>query len=199
MNADQIKVKLIDHLLKQDNNRAVASEVPFYQGHRRADILQLTDHKTISYEIKSDLDTLVSVEDQLKDYANTFSYCYVVVTTKHLLNVRKKIGSKVGIILVNDGKLKTIRKPQENKRLSKHSLTLSLSAHKIRQLHIERIKNYSIQDQRMYIENYFNLKSLKKCFYDILLEKYFFKYTNFLKDRGEATTLTDLYYLQSSY
>ena len=199
LDADQIKIKLIDFLIEQQDSCVIASEVPFYQGHRKADLIQLSSNKTTAFEIKSDRDNLNKLSKQLNDYNQTFSFCYLVTTPKHLTAARKATPSKTGIIILEDSRLKVVRRPLENKRLSKHSLALALSSQKINKLTEERAQPDAIHEKRLHVENQIATRRLKKYFYQGLVEKYQMKFKNFMMDRGLKTTLTDLYYLQSNY
>lgn len=195
LTADQIKVKLIDYFIDQENLDLLASEVSFYQGYRKADFVQMSENNVTAFEIKSDRDNLLKLKEQMEDYNHTFNFCYLVTTEKHLKKSRELIGAKVGIILIKDRSVIIIRKPLENKRLSKHSLVLSLNCNDLMKLDIG---NYgSLQNKRKKVIEKTNLNILKNYFYQTLLKKYQNKYHDFLLDRGEKTTLTDLYYLQS--
>ena len=44
----------------------------------------MINDRGVVYEIKTDLDNLIRLENQLKDYYKVFSYIYVVVGNKQL-------------------------------------------------------------------------------------------------------------------
>ena len=198
LDANQIKIKLIDFLLTKVDSNLIASEVAFYQGYRKADLIQLASNKITAFEIKSDKDNLHKLPEQLNDYQNTFSFCYLVTTEKHLKNARSLVPQKTGIILIKNGQVEVLRKPMESKRLSKHSLTLGLSGKNIKSLIGDNQKHLPIHHKRTHIEEKTTLTHLKRCFYEDLLEKYQKRYNNFLADRGLKTSMSDLYYLQSN-
>ena len=195
LNADQIKVRLIDHLVRDPQVKLIASEVAFYHGHRKADLIQMNNNAITAFEIKSDKDRLLNLAEQLNDYNNTFSYCYLVTTEKHLNKARKLSPEKVGLILVTSATLQVLRKPKENKRLCKHSLTLGLSLSQLRQM-TDDTHDREVFSVRKKIEKNATLGYLKEIFCRSLIEKYYNQYKNFLSDRGETTTLSDLYYLR---
>lgn len=198
LDANQMKVRLIDFLLNNTESELIASEVSFYQGYRKADLVQLSDSAVTAYEIKSDKDNLVSLSEQMEDYLNTFSFCYLVVAEKHLESARKILPTKVGLIVISDQVVSLVRKPKENKRLSKHSLALALPSQKLLSITRE-LKVPSIYDRRAYVEKATPLESLKEYFYKVLIDRYHGRYINFLSDRGERTSLSDLYYLQANH
>jgi hypothetical protein len=198
LDANQIKIRLIDQILNTSDANLIASEASFYHGYRKADLLSLKNDRITAYEIKSDKDNLKQLSEQIIDYSSTFSYCYLVTTQRHLQNARQLIPNKVGLILVSQSEISVIRKPLENRRLSKHSLVLGLSQKLITDLVDSKRQKLSIYEKREYLEQNVPLTILKRGFISSVFEKYQPKYLNFLFDRGQRTTLTDLYYLQSN-
>lgn len=76
-------------------NTAALTELPI--GNSKADFIMINGRGVV-YEIKTDLDNLIRLEDQLKDYYKVFSYIYVVVGNKQLPHVKEFLkDQKVGI------------------------------------------------------------------------------------------------------
>lgn len=76
-------------------NTAALTELPI--GNSKADFIMINDRGVV-YEIKTDLDNLIRLENQLKDYYKVFSYIYVVVGNKQLPHVKEFLkDQKVGI------------------------------------------------------------------------------------------------------
>lgn len=197
LNADQIKVRFIDELLKSYNLEIIASEVSFFQGYRKADLVCMKDRKTIAFEVKSDRDKVYRINDQLKDYKDTFQFCYLLTTKDQYKKIVNTVPYKVGVIIINDDqKFVTVKQAIENKRLSKHSLVSSINNNKINKV-IKTSKHSTINDKRKYLEEHSTLDNLNDYFIETLKLKYMSKFKKFLNDRGQITTLTDLYYLQS--
>lgn len=67
-------------------NTAALTELPI--ANSKADFVMING-KGIVYEIKTDLDNLLRLENQIADYYKVFSYVYVVVGKKQLNNVRE--------------------------------------------------------------------------------------------------------------
>lgn len=67
----------------------------------------MVNGRGIIYEIKTDLDNLMRLENQIQDYYKVFSYVYVVVGSKQFGKVKELIENlKVGIYELNvNGKL----------------------------------------------------------------------------------------------
>ncbi len=85
-NEKKIKATLIDYLLREGrgSNNIICAEVPFLGGRRWADIVELKENSLVAYEIKSELDSLVNLSDQLADYMDTFNEVYVVLSKKFI-------------------------------------------------------------------------------------------------------------------
>jgi len=80
----------------------------------------VTDDSLVGLEIKSDADTYVRLERQVKDYNLFFDYNYVVVGSTHAKHVNEHIPDSWGIISAEliDGNMDfyVLREPTRNKR-----------------------------------------------------------------------------------
>lgn len=103
-------------LLKKHDlyNTAALTELPI--GDSKADFIMINGRGVV-YEIKTDLDNLLRLENQIKDYYKVFSYVYVVVGNKQLSHVKEFLkDQKVGIYeLTSSGKLICRKKAFYNK------------------------------------------------------------------------------------
>ena len=95
-------------------NTAALTELPI--GDSKADFIMINGRGVV-YEIKTDLDNLLRLENQIKDYYKVFSYVYVVVGNKQLPLVKEFLkDQKVGIYeLTSSGKLICRKKAFYNK------------------------------------------------------------------------------------
>ena len=95
-------------------NTAALTELPI--GDSKADFIMINGRGVV-YEIKTDLDNLLRLENQIKDYYKVFSYVYVVVGNKQLSHVKEFLkDQKVGIYeLTASGKLICRKKALYNK------------------------------------------------------------------------------------
>lgn len=76
-------------------NTAALTELPI--GDSKADFIMINGRGVV-YEIKTDLDNLLRLENQIKDYYKVFSYVYVVVGNKLLPRVKEFLkNEKTGI------------------------------------------------------------------------------------------------------
>ena len=85
-------------------NTAALTELPI--GDSKADFIMINGRGVV-YEIKTDLDNLFRLENQINDYYKVFSYVYVVVGNKQLSHVKQLMrDQKVGIYeMTASGKL----------------------------------------------------------------------------------------------
>lgn len=95
-------------------NTAALTELPISDS--KADFIMINGRGVV-YEIKTDLDNLLRLENQIKDYYKVFSYVYVVVGNKQLSHVKEYLREqKVGIYeLTSGGKLICRKKARCNK------------------------------------------------------------------------------------
>lgn len=95
-------------------NTAALTELPI--GDSKADFIMINGRGVV-YEIKTDLDNLLRLENQIKDYYKVFSYVYVVVGNKQLSHVKEFLkDQKVGIYeLTASGKIICRKKALCNK------------------------------------------------------------------------------------
>lgn len=81
-------------------NTAALTELPI--GESKADFIMING-RGIVYEIKTDLDNLVRLENQIQDYYKVFSYVYVVVGKKQFEKVKDFLKEQsVGIYELSD-------------------------------------------------------------------------------------------------
>ena len=205
LSAFDIKSILADHILQTPSkNSILAVEVPFCYGFRRADMLFLKEDKAHAFEIKSDLDSLGKLEDQIHDYKNTFSYSWLVTTAKHLPQARKKISSSIGIMLIQPNRtIQVIRCARENRRLSKNNLVFLLEKNHLVKLLKEanafpKNKIIEIDKLRKIAEVKLTTNQLVKASYNTLFSRYKKSFELFSFDRGMKTTHDDIYYLSGA-
>ena len=103
-------------------------------GKSRADAILVQENKITGFEIKSDKDNLLRLEDQMKDYTRFCDECYIVTGDKHLEEIPLVVPEFYGIIRIyldedDKVKLEVIREagkdPNESKRRKiKHQMSL---------------------------------------------------------------------------
>lgn len=98
----------------------------FRVGANKADLVLLNGCSTC-YEIKTEYDSLVRLEDQLKSYTKLFTKVFVVCASKMITEVLLLTPINVGVIEFTETcKLKTIREPIENSYIDSELMMKSL-------------------------------------------------------------------------
>lgn len=106
------------------NTATMLSE--FRVGTNKADCVILNG-KSTCYEIKTDYDSLVRLDDQLDAYTQIFDDVYVVCSQKHVKSVLDKTKSSIGVIFLSEKMtFQEIRKARHNEIKNKKLLLQSL-------------------------------------------------------------------------
>ncbi|TDR32155.1 sce7726 family protein [Hydromonas duriensis] len=141
MNENEIREILISFLSKKYSDEADVAfikELFIEQFKQRADLV-LANGKLVTYEIKSELDSLNRLPAQLESYTKHFEETIVVCAEKHVEKVKEIIGLEVGLWAVNiKGEFKAIQKPKKIK-ITKLSWLSHLPVDELRVL----LKQYS--------------------------------------------------------
>ncbi|WP_440255272.1 sce7726 family protein [Candidatus Avelusimicrobium sp.] len=189
--ANEIKINLIDLLVKKHLNPVLGNELLFSKNKRRADIVLLNNNKIIAFEIKGDTDDTRRLSSQIRDYLSTFDEINIICTKKHLKRITCLIPNSVGMIIF-DGKFKSIRKAKKNTRVTKENLIFFMRKS-------ELLKNFKIgttQDTTDEIRNKVArkcpLKTIKRVAFLSLQKRLTPISKLFLKDKGVVTINDDL-------
>ncbi len=193
INANNIKTILIDYLLKNYNIEFIASEVPYLFGYRRADLVAMINNNMVAFEVKSELDSLVKLEVQIKDYVDVFNKVYVVLAKKfEKYAVISKLSKKVGIIYIyKNGEIIIHRKAKEQKILNPQKLVYFF-----RKDEMNKINNIDTRlSLRKTRDIFLKINSTKKIIEyskNSLRSKYLKPFNTFVAEKGEYTIAEDL-------
>lgn len=104
---------------------SVLSELPVAGS--KADVVMINGQGVV-YEIKTDLDNLSRLENQINDYYQVFSYVYIVTGRKHLTKIKEVFqDTKAGIYeLTNTGRLIQRRRASCNREYLSHDIMFRL-------------------------------------------------------------------------
>ncbi len=191
-NEQKIKAQLIDDLIKKNQDQSlICSEVPFLGGKRWADIVEIKKNSLIAYEIKSDLDSLVKLREQLSDYTGTFNEIYVVLSKKfkpkHL-----DLPKHIGYFLVEPGEEKIIlkRKSYKKKHLSKKKLSYFLWRPDM-PTHLRKYKEPMELIRNKVIKSN-TIRSLQNLVIQALKKRYSDRFKLFLKEKSKRTHFSEI-------
>lgn len=195
--AEKMKVKIIEWLLEGHLGFDIARdsiglEILFSRNRRRADML-IVSNEFHALEIKGDLDNLSKLPDQLYDYSNTFDKISMVITTKHLKNIRQLLPRYAGIILFEKNSLRIIRKTTLRKRLDKGSLLMFMGKVQLgKLLKITDVAKYSTDELRFMASEKLSLLLIRCEAYGFLQRKHKKRFNLFLHDKGSSVLADDL-------
>ena len=130
MDDQQIRTSFHSKWLRKhhgDSKTVVINELGLNHGKSRADIA-IINGRLIGYEIKSDLDSLRRLNEQVVSYNAIFDRNYIIVTERHLKNIETVLPEWWGIILAYEGKrcaihFKNIRKSKVNFTVDDYAVT----------------------------------------------------------------------------
>ncbi len=196
-NANFIKSKLIDYVLKTNPNSLIGSELQFASNRGFADLVVVMDNSIVGYEIKAAGDDFRSLKKQLLLYKSVFDYVFVVVTEKHIISAKNLITGKSGLIFINsDGDIEIILKAKLIKSNKKKELLYSMTINFFKEYFCLNKKMTSLETRTILMKN--SLKEIKSAYYDYLKERLYPKNKIFLSELGEKTHFEDVSLLSFS-
>lgn len=189
-NASYLKALLVDFWLAKHKIDLIVNEAPFLKGNRRADLIMIEGNKLIAFEIKSELDSLKSLESQLEDYIKVFDQVYLVISDK-FSNSRelKKISHKIGIILW--GTYFKIKKEARIIKKFKKTDLLSILWRKDLETLLKK-RHLEFDSLIKKVLSCSTIFDIKKQIIDSLMRRYGGTYQCFLQDREDYTSIEDL-------
>jgi len=187
--AEYIKTRvirwLLDGNLSFDPSRdAIGAEVLFSTNRRSADLLILSQNFH-ALEIKGFLDDPRKLEGQLDDYHKTFDKVSVIITLKHLNEIKKIIKPYTGLILFDGKTFKIRRLAKQRKRLDKYSLLMFLNKNELNSLlKVKNNNNFSTDEIRILITKKLSTKKIREAAYSYLKSRYDELFRLFMNDTG---------------
>ena len=188
----RIKAQLIDDLIRKNQNKSIiCSEVPLLGGKRWVDILEIKKDSLIAYEIKSDLDSIIKLQEQLDDYIGAFNEIYVVLSNKFIgkhTNLPKHVGYFV--IEPDEGKIILKRKSKKKIHLSKKKISYFLWKPDM-PIHLRKYKKSMDFIRNKLIKNS-TTQSLQKLAIQALTRRYSDRFKLFLQEKSKKTHFSEI-------
>lgn len=182
--ADEIKLTVIDYLIKKYPKIIIGNEVMYGTAKKVVDLVALYRGQTYAIEIKSEKDNTRRLHEQLKEYARIFDYIIVVTHPKHTAEIMSLSKAKVSIleILNEDVVIKVF--PKRNKPLK------SEMVHSINVSYLKRFlplgKAGETADYiRSQITRKYKVDDIHQMLYGFLKLKLEKRFALYLKERGE--------------
>ncbi|MBE6412115.1 MAG: sce7726 family protein [Opitutales bacterium] len=191
--ANYIKTTLIDFLLKEGGYDLIANEVPFLQENRWADLIAIKEKTLIGFEVKSKLDSLKTLSEQIQDYSIVFNKVYLVLAEKFIDSSEvKNLPKSIGIIkfIEKEKKVELLRKPKSKIRLNKEALLSFLWR---KDLEILLRKKQTREELDKLAIRKLSLKKIQNYVLKSLISRYGKSYQQFLRDcQNNYTTIEDI-------
>ena len=126
--ADEIKLSVIDYLIKKYPEIIIGNEVMYGTVKKVVDLVALYKGQTYAIEIKSEKDNTRRLHDQLKEYARIFDYIIVVTHPKYTAEIMSLSKAKASIFEIFDEEIIVKTPLKRNKPLKGemiHSINIS--------------------------------------------------------------------------
>ena len=137
--------------------QATNQEMRIYQeksiGSSICDVMVVTD-RLIGYEIKSDSDNLLRLDNQIKAYNLFFDKNYIVVSERFSFSVRDVVPETWGIIRIQNDSVVIEREAENNKEVSRYNQLSILWKIELKNLLIKNQLPLCAQKDKGYIKNY---------------------------------------------
>lgn len=187
---DELNFKIeIMNFFGGESQRILNFEFPFDYNKRRCDVLILDNEGTTGIEIKSNIDKLTNLREQLYSYYQAFNTVYVACGEKHI-NEIKSIKGRFGIIFVDKSNTRIVRKPRYRKLLNNHMILDMLDKSILTKE--TGIKLLNKQELIAEIITRFTPSQIQAICYKVLRDKLSPIYNIFLKEKGAHITREDI-------
>lgn len=171
------------------SDKIINFEYPFDYNKRRCDVLIVGNDGTTAIEIKSNLDKLTNLKEQLFSYYQAFNTVYVACGEKHISEI-KSIKGRFGIIYIDNNEIKIIRKPRFRKILNSRMILDMLDKTVLeKETNIKLLSKQQLIDEILLV---YSPSEIQKIYYTVLKNKISPIYDLFLKEKGEHITREDI-------
>ena len=193
-----LRLMLLNHLNRAfaGDDYFLASEARYGTADRRADVLVVAA-ATHAYEIKSDVDSLARLNEQILDYRKCFDYVTVVTTTKHLAVARELSSRSVGLMIEKGDALVPLRRAKLNKRLDRLSLVKLCSRRALLNITNQR-GNIVMPELERLAATTLSLAHLRSLAMAELSRRHLSRFEAFTREASPPYREWDLSYLRSS-
>ena len=192
-----LRIRLLEHIAQAYSGveHFAALEARYSATERRADVLVVSDYSH-AFEIKSDVDRLDRLPEQLKDYRRTFDFVTVVTTPKHTQKVQKMLGRNDGLIAVSSQEAREIKAPKRNKKIIKRNMISMCSKSVLSEILDMPYDSLPLDKIRILAEKKLPLAVLRQATLRELKRRFQNRYDAFLEEARVPYRESDLVLLQ---
>lgn len=191
------KLALLKWLLPEiQDDEVLAAEVPFRDVGRKADLAVLSPTRLHVIEIKGPRDNLDKLEDQARDYLDSFLTVDVALASRFVGTARRMLPQSIGILELDGTSVVRRRKPQTRKLLSKRGALAWLHAKDIQKLLGPTSRGLDITSLRALAEVELSIVQLTAAALKAAYSRSQSRYMAFLSERSDRLILDDLAVLE---
>lgn len=175
----------------------VALEARYSLNDRRADVLVVIENKyTHAYEIKSDIDSLDRLTNQLFDYRHTFDFVTVVTTSKYEKKTKNILNKKDGLLILDNNEVNKIKAPIQNNKIYKRNLITMCSKPVLLTALGSSSGGKDYDDVYGLSEKWLKLEDLRNITFKELERRFKSRYQTFIDEARIPYRDEDLFYLK---
>lgn len=194
-----LKAKCIDFLLSNHqhdlDDYVLINELQFADGRRRADLVEVNGSMNV-FEVKSDLDSLDRLPDQIQDYKNCFDTITIVTTDKHCRQIKEMVPKSVGIFLVREDSVTQVRKAYAYRTFNRYALASFIQNDDLnnisKQLKLAGYSKMTITQKRIHAAKSLSQEELRGYAIKAIKKNYTKQFEGFIKNRGNITLSDDI-------
>lgn len=193
-----LRILLLEHIARTahvDTEYFVALEARYAASDRRADVLVVSDYSH-AYEIKSDVDRLDRLPEQIRDYRQTFDFLTVVTTQLHARKVKKMLGMNDGLIVMSDEGANVVIEAKKNKKIARKNMIFMCSKPVLAKALSVSAEVMSLGEMRKLAERKLSVAELRHVMFRELKRRFKKKYEEFLKEASIPYRESDLVLLK---
>ncbi|HAU5635959.1 sce7726 family protein [Citrobacter amalonaticus] len=188
MNEIDFKIPLTKFFMT-DSSVVLNFEFPFDFNRRRCDMLIASKNEITGIEIKSDIDNLYRLDEQLKSYYTCFNKVYVACGQRHYKEISQIKGS-FGIIYITQDSITIKRKAKTKKELNIFSILDMCDKSSLEKS--TGLKSSSKADLIMGIMSTYKKSEIYSIHHKAIYEKVSKIYDTFISEKGEIITREDI-------
>lgn len=169
LTANVLKESISAYLFSRDPYGIIGSEVMYGSSRRVADMVFISNGHSYAIEIKSEFDSIVRLDGQLKDYQTLFDYVIIFSAPNHIEHIYTNIPDYVGLYSINKYGIQKLRGEKINRHVQKSEMLISIPSATIKtdfsvkgKLSSDEIRSVilrkSMKEVHSYFINYFKEK-----------------------------------------
>lgn len=168
LTADVLKESISAYLSSRDPYGIIGSEIMYGSSRRVADMVFISNGHSYAIEIKSEFDSIVRLDGQLKDYQTLFDYVIIFSAPNHIDRINTNIPDYVGLYSINKYGIQKLRGEKKNRHVQKSEMLISIPSATIKtdfsvkgKLSSDEIRSVVLRKSMKDVHSYF-IKYLKE-------------------------------------